>query len=169
MRRAAIAILAVCALAAPSAASGVEITRHEQFRNPRTHALERFAYSVDVAPRDSDDDGFANRDDDCPHDGYTGNGGCTPEPEVSSAASPVLADGSCGGTTPYAGGGGCWAIPYYIVACESGGDYGAYNSSGAGGAYQMMGMDPSTDPATQDAAAAEMWAGGAGADNWVCY
>jgi len=45
--------------------------------------------------------------------------------------------------TPYEGPGGSrWAIPYYIVSCESGGDYGAVNgSSGARGAYQMM---PST-------------------------
>lgn len=37
---------------------------------------------------------------------------------------------------------GWWAIPAYIVSCESGGDYGALNlSSGAGGAYQAL---PST-------------------------
>lgn len=45
--------------------------------------------------------------------------------------------------TPEVGPGGThWAIPWYIVSCESGGDYGAINtSSGARGAYQMM---PST-------------------------
>ena len=38
--------------------------------------------------------------------------------------------------------GGPYAIPTYIVMCESGGNYRAYNaSSGAGGAYQIL---PST-------------------------
>lgn len=40
---------------------------------------------------------------------------------------------------PYPGGGTWWAIPYYIVACESGGSWSAYNPSGAAGPYQLLG------------------------------
>jgi hypothetical protein len=71
--------------------------------------------------------------------------------------------------------GGDWAIPTSIVMCESGGDYGAQNPSGAFGAYQLLPshFDPggacadlSTDPAGQDECAARLWNGGAGAGNW---
>jgi hypothetical protein len=37
--------------------------------------------------------------------------------------------------TPY----GKWAIPPYIVYCESGGSWSAYNPSGASGPYQLLG------------------------------
>lgn len=42
--------------------------------------------------------------------------------------------------TPFAGPSGTyWAVPYGIVACESGGDFRARNSiSSAGGAYQIL-------------------------------
>ena len=44
------------------------------------------------------------------------------------------------GVTVYEGGGGCWAIPADIVACESGYSWSAYNgSSGARGPYQFLG------------------------------
>ena len=74
-----------------------------------------------------------------------------------------------GGGTPY----GHWSIPAYIVMCESGGSYTAQNASGAFGAYQLMptwwahlGRKPT--PAEQDAIAARLWAGGAGASHWLC-
>lgn len=42
--------------------------------------------------------------------------------------------------TPYPGpGNSWWAVPYYIVACESGGSWSAYNPSGAVGPYQLLG------------------------------
>jgi hypothetical protein len=71
--------------------------------------------------------------------------------------------------------GGKWAIPTYIVMCESGGDYGAVNSSsGARGAYQLMpstyyanGGDGSWSPADQDRVAARVYAS-QGAAPWVC-
>lgn len=69
--------------------------------------------------------------------------------------------------------GGSYAIPSYIVMCESGGDYGASNPSGAYGAYQIMpgtaagyGCDLST-PAGQDACAARIYAS-EGASPWDC-
>lgn len=87
-----------------------------------------------------------------------------PPPSVQQ---PPLESVVCSGVTPYAGGGRCWAIPYEIIVCESGGDFSAYNPSGASGAYQLM-IGGQGTPAEQDAAAAELWAGGAGRSNWVC-
>lgn len=66
-----------------------------------------------------------------------------------------------------------WAIPEYIVMCESGGDYNARNASGAFGAYQIMpgtatgyGCDLST-PRGQDICAAKIWKA-QGSAPWVC-
>ena len=74
--------------------------------------------------------------------------------------------------------GGPYAIPTYIVMCESGGNYSALNpSSGAGGAYQIIpstwqayggeGLPHEASKAEQDRIAALIWANdGPGA--WVC-
>jgi peptidoglycan hydrolase CwlO-like protein len=78
-----------------------------------------------------------------------------------------------------AGPGGPWAIPWAIVQCESGGQNLPPNSAGASGYYQMLpstwkGLGGSTPnayqapKAEQDRLAAQLWAGGAGAHNWVC-
>ena len=78
-----------------------------------------------------------------------------------------------------AGPGGPWAIPWAIVQCESGGQNIPPNSAGASGYYQFMqatwkGLGGSTthayqaSKAEQDRLAARLWAGGAGAHNWVC-
>jgi peptidoglycan hydrolase CwlO-like protein len=78
-----------------------------------------------------------------------------------------------------AGPGGPWAIPWPIVQCESGGQNLPPNSAGASGYYQMLpstwkGLGGSTpqayqaSKAEQDRLAAQLWAGGAGAHNWVC-
>jgi septal ring factor EnvC (AmiA/AmiB activator) len=78
-----------------------------------------------------------------------------------------------------AGPGGPWAIPWPIVQCESGGQNLPPNSAGASGYYQIMqetwkGLGGSTPhayqapKAEQDSRAAALWAGGAGAHNWVC-
>jgi peptidoglycan hydrolase CwlO-like protein len=75
--------------------------------------------------------------------------------------------------------GGPWAIPWPIVQCESGGQNLPPNSAGASGYYQMLpstwrGLGGSTphayqaSKAEQDRLAARLWAGGAGAHNWVC-
>lgn len=76
--------------------------------------------------------------------------------------------GACGGNTPYAGAGQCWAIPYSVVACESGGQN-VPNSQGSGamGYYQLM-VGGTGSRAEQDAAAHALWANGAGAGNWTC-
>jgi peptidoglycan hydrolase CwlO-like protein len=74
--------------------------------------------------------------------------------------------------------GGPYAIPAYVVMCESGGNYGAVNpSSGAGGAYQILpstwelyggqGEPQSAPKAEQDRIAAEIWAD-SGPSAWVC-
>lgn len=75
--------------------------------------------------------------------------------------------------------GGPWAIPWPIVQCESGGQNLPPNGAGASGYYQMLpetwkGLGGSTPhayqapKAEQDRLAAALWAGGAGAHNWVC-
>ena len=77
------------------------------------------------------------------------------------------------------GPGGPWAIPWAIVQCESGGQNLPPNSAGASGYYQFMpatwralgGSTPEAYQASkeeQDRLAAILWAGGAGARNWVC-
>ena len=65
-----------------------------------------------------------------------------------------------------------WAIPTYIVMCESGGDWNAYNASGASGPYQIMPMHFGGElamhqsRAAQHAKAAELWDGGKGKSHW---
>jgi len=73
--------------------------------------------------------------------------------------------------TPY----GKWAIPWYIVECESHGSWSAYNPSGAAGPYQIMASWGRPFPARTVAQmavhheiAARIWRGGAGASNWSC-
>jgi peptidoglycan hydrolase CwlO-like protein len=77
------------------------------------------------------------------------------------------------------GPGGPWAIPWPIVECESGGQNLPPNGASASGYYQMLdstwhGLGGSTphayqaSKAEQDRLAASLWAGGAGAGNWVC-
>src|SRR5262249_42891336 len=74
--------------------------------------------------------------------------------------------------------GGPSAIPSYIVTCESGGNYGAYNaSSGAGGAYQILpstwrayggeGLPQNAPKAEQDRIAGEIWQD-SGPSAWAC-
>jgi hypothetical protein len=78
-----------------------------------------------------------------------------------------------------AGPGGPWSIPWPIVQCESGGQNLPPNSAGASGYYQFLvptwrGLGGSTpqaylaSKAEQDRLAAQLWAGGSGAHNWVC-
>lgn len=76
---------------------------------------------------------------------------------------------------PYPGLGTYWAVPASIVACESGGSWMAANPSGAAGPYQLMPEWGAPYPATtwrermaNHRIAAEVYAGGAGASNWVC-
>jgi septal ring factor EnvC (AmiA/AmiB activator) len=74
--------------------------------------------------------------------------------------------------------GGPYAIPTYIVMCESGGNYSALNaSSGAGGAYQILpstwrayggeGLPHQALKAEQDRIAAMIWAD-SGPSAWAC-
>lgn len=87
---------------------------------------------------------------------------------ASSATTSFSSGGSCGGNTPYSGGGQCWAIPYSIVSCESGGqNVPNTQGSGAMGYYQLM-SGGTGSRVSQDAAAAALWNGGAGAGNWTC-
>ena len=66
-----------------------------------------------------------------------------------------------------------WAIPTYIVMCESGGNWYAYNASGASGPYQLMPLHFGGELAmhqsreAQHAKAAELWNGGKGKSHWA--
>lgn len=68
---------------------------------------------------------------------------------------------------------GEWAIPAYIVECESEGDWYAHNASGASGPYQLMpihfngALAMNQSRAAQHAKAAELWDGGRGESHWV--
>lgn len=77
--------------------------------------------------------------------------------------------------TPYRCATGRFAIPCYIIQCESHGKWTAFNPSGAAGPYQIMAMHgrpwPANTPAKRLAhhrIAAKLWAGGRGASHWVC-
>jgi peptidoglycan hydrolase CwlO-like protein len=95
-------------------------------------------------------------------------------PTEAAASAPVVAAGSSSAVPS-----GGWAIPAAIVMCESGGQNLPPNSAGASGYYQILpstwkgegGPGPAAylaSKAAQDAVAARLWAGGAGASNWVC-
>jgi hypothetical protein len=95
-------------------------------------------------------------------------------PRVSTVASTT---GSGSGSASGSGSGG-YTIPAGIVACESGGNYGAVNpSSGAGGAYQILpstwaayggqGLPQNAPPAEQDRIAAQIYAT-QGPSAWTC-
>jgi len=93
----------------------------------------------------------------------------------TSSTSPGALGGTPGQTTGTDG----WAIPYAIVLCESGGQNLPPNGAGASGYYQIEpatwkdfgGTGPAAylaSKAEQDAVAAKIWNGGAGASNWTC-
>jgi septal ring factor EnvC (AmiA/AmiB activator) len=106
--------------------------------------------------------------------------------QATQTITPVSSSGggtTTGGTTGTGGGGigasDGWAIPYAIVLCESGGQNLPPNGAGASGYYQIIpdtwklfgGSGPAAylaSKADQDAVAAKIWNGGAGASNWTC-
>jgi hypothetical protein len=96
-----------------------------------------------------------------------------------AAAQRAAAQQSSGQSPVSSAPSGGWAIPYAIVLCESGGQNLPPNSAGASGYYQIIpstwrlfgGTGPAAylaSKAEQDAVAARIWNGGAGASNWVC-
>jgi septal ring factor EnvC (AmiA/AmiB activator) len=100
-------------------------------------------------------------------------GGWVGEIEAAERASRAEAEETVGRWL-----GGPYAIPTYIVMCESGGNYSAVNpSSGAGGAYQILpstwalygghGAPQDAPKEEQDRIAGEVWAD-SGPSAWVC-
>jgi Transglycosylase-like domain len=98
---------------------------------------------------------------------------------AESELNKLIAEREAAAQATAASSGGPWAIPWPIVQCESGGQNLPPNSAGASGYYQMLpstwkGLGGSTpaayqaSKAEQDRLAAALWAGGAGAHNWVC-
>lgn len=103
--------------------------------------------------------------------------------QAAQAAAQAIQTRNAGSTSSGGGGGlgatAGWAIPYKIVLCESGGQNLPPNSAGASGYYQILpstwsefgGSGPAAYEASkseQDAVAARIWNGGAGASNWAC-
>jgi peptidoglycan hydrolase CwlO-like protein len=97
--------------------------------------------------------------------------------EVQSRVDELIAEQQAESGGP-AFSGGPYAIPTYIVMCESGGNYHALNpSSGAGGAYQILpstwhayggkGLPHQASKAEQDRIAAQIWAD-SGPSAWSC-
>jgi hypothetical protein len=92
-----------------------------------------------------------------------------PRRTTTTVPLPAMAQPTVHGGQAY----GEWAIPAYIVMCESGGRWDAYNASGASGPYQIMPMHfggelaMNQSRAAQHAMAAKLWNGGAGARNWA--
>lgn len=98
---------------------------------------------------------------------------------TSSSASTGTSSSGSAAVGAALGPSGGWVIPYAIVLCESGGQNLPPNSAGASGYYQIIpgtwslfgGTGPAAylaSKAEQDAVAARIWNGGAGASNWVC-
>jgi peptidoglycan hydrolase CwlO-like protein len=96
--------------------------------------------------------------------------------EAQQAEQQSSSSSSSAGSPAYLG--GPYAIPTYIVMCESGGNYHALNSSsGAGGAYQILpstwaayggqGAPQDAPKAEQDRIAAEIWRD-SGPSAWSC-
>ena len=99
--------------------------------------------------------------------------------QAAAAQAQSQSSSSGSGVGPALGPSGGWAIPYPIVLCESGGQNLPPNSAGASGYYQIIpstwtgfgGTGPAAylaSKAEQDAVAARIWRGGAGASDWVC-
>ena len=99
--------------------------------------------------------------------------------EAQRALDELIAERERAAAAAAGSSGGPWAIPWPIVQCESGGQNLPPNGAGASGYYQMLpetwkGLGGSTrhahqaSKAEQDRLAARLWAGGAGARNWVC-
>jgi hypothetical protein len=105
----------------------------------------------------------------------------TAAPTTAPAPAPASTSSSSSSTQPtttQSTGGSGYAIPGYIVQCESGGNWHAVNpSSGAGGAYQIMpstwrayggsGLPQDASPAEQSAIASKIWSS-AGPSAWQC-
>lgn len=98
---------------------------------------------------------------------------------ASQAVTPTVQTTAGGGGSDTSDAYGEWAIPASIVMCESGGQNLPPNSAGASGYYQIIpstwagfgGTGPAAYLASkqeQDAVAARIWRGGAGAQDWVC-
>lgn len=100
--------------------------------------------------------------------------------KARKAEALAAADSANSGSSPalYPPPGGKWAIPEYIVMCESGGNWRALNPiSGAGGAYQIIpstwrlyggkGLPHEASPAEQSRIAAMIWRD-SGPSAWEC-
>lgn len=174
-------VLAACALlllalAVPASAGAVPIHKHvttydvayvpgasgqrDRVRIPREKVVV-----VNVAPADSDQDGVANADDDCPGTaGSSDYSGCPPPPPPPApTTSSTTTYAATPPTTSYSSGGGCVGMEAESgstgYATDTGNGYiGCYqiaeSNYGATGPCAGLG----TDPAGQDACAANICA-----------
>lgn len=173
MHRITLAALVVAALLVPALASGNEGTKGNGLSYCEENYLDLYQQVDPDGPnivKDGLPDGSAPNDERvCRKVDILVD---IKEAQEAAEAAPVAESTGTSEVTS-AGTSSGYAIPDYIVQCESGGDYSAQNPSGAYGAYQIMpstaasyGCDLST-PAGQDACAAEIYAT-EGASPWSC-
>jgi hypothetical protein len=139
----------------PATAYAIEIHQHDYV--DRGPLIREVVTVVDVAPRDSDDDGVANQEDECPK--VAAPGGCPPEPEPPIDASSVST--AAPATTSYApaptSSGGC---PSYMAG-EASSPSAVNADSQAAGCFQVI-------PSTAAAHGCAPQAGAALADQVEC-
>jgi hypothetical protein len=167
------AVAGAAILAIPASASAIPVHVHEKVPVEREVVLHDVVRGdplvaeaevqvvgtkvevIHVAPRDQDDDGLADREDDC-------IGFCEPAPVATYSSAP---DYAAPASSAYADPAVSSAAPS-VVQCESGGDYAANTGNGYYGGYQFdsgtwdaygdpaYGEANEAPPAVQDAAAA---------------
>ncbi len=133
---------------------------------PVLHVTADPVVRTTAAPVDADGD----HDGDGTSQAAPASAPAAPSTSSSTASTPPAPTQSAGSSG--------YAIPSYIVQCESGGNWHAVNpSSGAGGAYQIMpstwrayggtGLPQDASPAQQSAIASKIWSS-AGPGAWQC-
>lgn len=167
MKKAILAVAFLISLSIPATAIAVPVHHHiyavKQMPDGPTVKVLTDVITYDVAPADSDQDGIANQEDNCPNTAGPNNG-CPPppplpEPVVQEVAQEVAAPTTPAPTVPApTGGSGCVGM-----SAESGADgYSAMSPTGYIGCYQISPdhfapggscAGYGTDPAGQDACA----------------
>ena len=155
-------------LAGGQAASSADVLRSIGVLERMLHPAPVVHTTSTAAPVDGDGD----------HDGDAASRSTSASAPAPAPDSTSSSSSSTQSTATQSSASGGYAIPSYIVQCESGGNWHAVNpSSGAGGAYQIMpstwqayggtGLPQNASPAQQSAIASKIW-NSAGPGAWQC-